>query len=338
MTKVSQVERLPTLCDHPSSHNPARSWAEAPGVAARRYAAIAPAAPHALHMPAHIFVRLGLWEENIRSNIASREAAESELKQERAGAEALLHAFEFLEYGYLQVGDTARAEAIKTAARAVRPDQVDARYANYYATAQARYAALFAVETQDWAGALRLVPDASTPWTSQQVVYLAHAIAAGHMRDAQAAQRTVEAIEGLVAKTAPPPEGRRTVIDEIIAWSDFAKGDVQRAISRLEPIAQNQAKTGKGEIELPAREMIASMLLLSGQTEAALTQFKSSLAVDPNRFNALLGAAKAAEKLGKMQEAAGYYRTLLKNCPEANGALGRLLDPARTFLNVARRR
>ena len=303
--------------------------------AARRYAAIAPAAPHALHMPAHIFARLGLWQEDIRSNIASRESAERELEEGRAGAEALLHAFEFLQYAYLQIGDSARAEAIRTAAKEVRPNQVDGRYANYYATVQARYAALQVMETQDWAGALKLVPDASTPWSSQQVTYLAHAMAAGYLRNPQAARRSVEAIDGLVAKlTQPPGEDRMTLVNEIHAWADFAQGDLPRAVARLEPIAQRQAKTGKGEVELPAREMLAHMLLLSGQPEAALKQFKESLAVDPNRFNALLGAGQAAEKLGRQQEAASYYRTLLKNCPEANGALASLLGHARLQANL----
>jgi hypothetical protein len=146
---------------------------------------------------------------------------------------------------------------------------------------------------------MSLVPDANTLWSSQQVTYLAHGMAAGHLRDVQGARRTVEAIDGLVAKLPQPlTEDRTTIIDEIHAWADFAQGDLQSAIARLEPIAQRQAKTGKGEVELPAREMIARMPLLSGQAEASLKQFQDSLAVDPNRFNALLGAGQAAQKLG----------------------------------------
>jgi tetratricopeptide (TPR) repeat protein len=317
-------------CDNPR-------MAEEGLAAARRYASIAPAAPHALHMPSHIFARLGLWPEDIRSNIASRESAERELSGARAGAEALLHALEFLEYAYLQMGDSARAQEIVTAGRAVRADQVDARYANYHATAQARYTSLFAIETQDWTSALRLEPATDTPWSSQQLTFLAHAMAAGHLRDAQAAKHAADSIDALVAKLSQPlTEDRATTIKEIHTWADFAQGDVPGAIRRLERIAERQAQTGKGEVEMPAREMLAQMLLLDGQAAAALKHFKASLAVDPNRFNALLGAGRAAEQLGQQQEAAGYYRTLLANCPNANGAADRLLEPARRFLNAQR--
>jgi tetratricopeptide (TPR) repeat protein len=241
---------------------------------------------------------------------------------------------EFLEYAYLQVGDSERAQGIVTAAREVRADEVDPRYVNYYPTVQARFTSLFAIETQDWAGALRLEPVADTPWSSQQLTFLAHAMAAGHLRDARAGKRAAESIDSLVAKLPQPlTEERATTISEIHAWAAFAQGDLQGAIARLEPIAQRQAKTGKGEVELPAREMLAQMLLLDEQAAPALKHFKASLAVDPNRFTALLGAGRAAQKLGRQQEAAGYYRTLLKNCPSANGAAVRLLEPARLFLN-----
>jgi tetratricopeptide (TPR) repeat protein len=242
---------------------------------------------------------------------------------------------EFLEYAYLQVGDSESAKGIATAARKVRAEEVDPRYANYYATVQARFTSLFAIETQDWAGALRLEPAVDTPWSSQQLTFLAQAMAAGHLRDAEAAKRTAEAIDALVAKLPQPlTEDRATTVSEIHAWAAFAQGDLKGAIALLEPIAQRQAKTGKGEVELPAREMLAEMLLLGGQAAPALEQFKASLAVDPNRFNALLGAGRAAQKLGRQQEAAGYYRTLLKNCPAPNGASARLLEAARVSLRM----
>jgi tetratricopeptide (TPR) repeat protein len=162
-------------------------------------------------------------------------------------------------------------------------------------------------------------------------------MAGAHLHDAEAGKRAVEAIDALVAKLPqPPPEDRTTTVREIHAWAAFARGDRQGAIARLEPIAQRQAKIGKGEVELPAREMLAQMLLLDGQAAPALEHFKASLGVDPNRFNALLGAAQAAQALGRQQEAAAYYRALLKNCPSANGASLRLLEPARLFLQVAK--
>jgi tetratricopeptide (TPR) repeat protein len=137
--------------------------------------------------------------------------------------------------------------------------------------------------------------------------FVVHAIAAAHLRDAQAGKRAADAIDALVAKLPQPStEDRATTLNEIHAWAAFAQGDVQGAIARLEPIAQRQAQTGKGEVDLPAREMLAQILLLDGQAAPALTQFEASLAVDPNRFNALLGAGQAAQRLGRRDEAARY--------------------------------
>jgi tetratricopeptide (TPR) repeat protein len=139
-------------------------------------------------------------------------------------------------------------------------------------------------------------------------------------------------MDALVAKLSQPPTGTgATIIDEIHAWAAFSQGDLQRAVALLQPIAERQARVGKSEVELPAGEMLGQMLLLGGQPESALKQFESSLAVDPNRFNGLLGAARAAEKLGRRENAARYYRLLLANCAQANGAPIRLLADARRF-------
>jgi tetratricopeptide (TPR) repeat protein len=123
-----------------------------------------------------------------------------------------------------------------------------------------------------------------------------------------------------------------TVSDEIHAWSAFTQGDIDGAIARLRPVADRQARAGKGEVELPAREMLAEMESMAGRTEAALQEYQTSLASDPNRYNGLLGAAQAAEKLGQTGVAAGYYRTLLETCAGANGAAVRALAHAREFL------
>jgi tetratricopeptide (TPR) repeat protein len=109
------------------------------------------------------------------------------------------------------------------------------------------------------------------------------------------------------------------VPDEIRAWARFANGDIQGAISLLRPVADRQAKVGKGEVELPAREMMAEMFLLSGKFTEALTAYRASLVSDPNRFNALLGAGEAAEQLKRRKIAATYYRALLANCSGATG-------------------
>jgi tetratricopeptide (TPR) repeat protein len=232
--------------------------------AAHRYASIAPASPHALHMPGHIFARLGLWPDDIQSNLASRAAAEHPMGM-RMGAENRLHAMEFLEYAYLQTGQDDEAHAIVTQARTVTAEEVDPRYPTYYGIVEARFPALYAIETHDWAMAAGLEVVVGGNAYSQALTLLA------------------------------------------------------RATALLRPVVERQAKVGKGEVELPAREMLADMLLLTGNARQAFEEYQESLRSDPNRFNALLGAGQAAERLGRRALAGDYYRTLLANCAGATG-------------------
>ncbi|MDP9013312.1 MAG: hypothetical protein M3O41_11765 [Pseudomonadota bacterium] len=301
--------------------------------AARRYASIAPAAPHALHMPSHIFARLGLWDDDIRSNRASKAASEN--PRIHVSAESRLHAMEFLEYAYLQVGHDEEARAIVTEGSAVKKSDVDARYPDYYSDVEARYTALFAIETRDWAMAASLQPMKGADWFSQGQTLLAHAVAAGHLHDAPGGKAAGRAIEAL-ATTHPKLQAgsaRATLPDEIRAWVRFAQGDLPGALALLRPVADRQDRIGKGEVELPAREMLAEMLLLSGQFAEALHEYQASLKSDPNRFNGLLGAGEAAEGLGERNVAAEYYRTLLANCRGANGHASSALKHPRTVVN-----
>jgi len=301
--------------------------------AARRYARIAPASPHALHMPSHIFARLGLWQDDIRSNLASKAATE-DTKGMHVGAENRLHAMEFLEYAYLQVGDDEKARAILHEAGTVLQAAVDPRYADYYPIVQARYPALFAIETQNWEMAARLKLIAPEDRESAGVTLLAHAIAAGHLHDRALASETVQAIDALTAKQPPRPghPGDHVLSDEIRAWADFANGNLPGAEELLRPIADRQDKIGKGEVELPAREMLAEMFLLHGQSSRALQEFQVSLKNDPNRFNALLGAGRAAEQSGQHALALRYYRTLADQCAGATGPAVKELEHAQAMI------
>lgn len=302
--------------------------------AARRYASIAPAAPHALHMPSHIFARLGLWDDDIRSNLASKAAAE--LPTAHVGAESRLHAMEFLEYAYLQIGRYDDAQAIITEAQTIQQLDVDPRYPDYYTDVEARYPALFAIETRDWAMAARLKPIVGGDWHSQGQTLLAHAIAAAYLHDAQGGQAAVQSIDSLTEaipylRTGSP---RASLPDEIRAWARFAAGDLQGALALLRPVADQQAKVGKGEVEVPAGEMLADMLFLSGRFTEALARYQASLVSDPNRFNALLGAGQSAERLGNRGLAGKYYQALLANCSCATGQATKALEHARSFMRA----
>src|SRR5579872_2167324 len=171
--------------------------------AARRYAEIAPASPHALHMPSHIYARLGLWQDDIRSNLASKAAAEVKTGP-RVGAENRLHAMEFLEYAYLQIGHENEARAIVVEAPSVKATDVDPQIdGSYYPQIQARYPALLAIETHDWATAARLQAPKGGLWYVQSLTLLAHAMAAAHTHDVAAAKEAAAAMNALVPKGVP---------------------------------------------------------------------------------------------------------------------------------------
>jgi tetratricopeptide (TPR) repeat protein len=297
-------------CDNPLM---ARDGLEA----ARRYATIAPAAPHALHMPGHIFARLGLWQDDIVSNLASKAAAED--PRNHAGVENRLHAMEFLEYAYLQTGRIAAARDIVRQAKSIKVSDLDPRYAGYYSTVETRYEFLLAVETQDWPMAAGIKPTAPDRGGSGGLAVLAHAMAAGHLRDTEAGRKAQLAANRLRAKLTPAQRTTATLPDEIRAWAAFSQGDLTTAIATLRPVADREAKVGKGEVELPAREMMAEMLFLSGRYGDALAEYQASLASDPNRFNGLLGAAQSATEFRQPELAERYYGVLHTTCSGADG-------------------
>jgi len=331
--------------DHPGIAHYMIHACDTPGLApegleaARRYAKIAPAAPHALHMPSHIFTRLGLWQDDIDSNSASKAAAENA----RAGAENRLHAMEFLEYAYIQTGHDEEAKAIIAEAKTIPQSEVDPKYRNYYPTVQARFPTMLAIETRDWQAAAHADLTADDGGWDRGRALLAHAIAAGHLKDRALANATLRATQvfmKLQMKGRPLPRSgtpEAGFLDEIQAWTDFANGDLHNAVRLMRPLADRQDKIGKGEVDLPVREMLADMLLIDGKNDEALKEYQASLTSDPNRFNGLLGAGQAAERLGKRDVAAGYYRALLANCTGANGyALTALRHPRAIVDEMAR--
>jgi len=286
--------------------------------AARRYAQIAPASPHALHMPSHIFARLGLWQEDIRANLASLEAAET-ASTVHVGAENQLHAMEFLEYAYLQIGEDKQAEQLLQAQAKIGYDQVDKNLRDYVNRTRANSPALYYLETRNWKTALSLEPDPAAETYNQAIIFWAKAVAAGHLRDVPTAQLAVARYDALLQATKDGPQSYRakfmtTKRDEARAWLYFLEGKHNEAIEILQAIADKQDVEGKAEIELPAREMLADMLLEMNRPAEASPEFEKSMKVDPNRFNGLYGAGRAAELLGQRGKERGYYELLLKNC------------------------
>ena len=299
-------------CDNPQ-------FAQQGLMAARRYAQIAPASPHALHMPSHIFARLGLWQEDINSNLASIAAIENNHSGMHMGAEHEAHAMDFLEYAYLQVGDDAKAKALVDKIAAIKPEDMDPGMTDYLNFMKVHMPALYFLETKDWKAAMAMTAPADIEFDAQAVAYWAQAVAAGHLHDAAAAQHAVSEYDRLMDATrkssyAYVVDGMATGREEASAWLAFAQGKDEEAVGLLKSVADKQDALGKGEVELPAREMLADMLLELDRPEEALAQYQKSMKVDPNRFNGLAGAARAAELAHQPEKAATFYSALTKNC------------------------
>jgi predicted Zn-dependent protease len=272
-------------------------------------------------MPSHIFARLGLWQEGIRANLASLQAAEVP-SGVHVGAENQLHAMEFLEYAYLQIGEDKQAEQLLQPQAKIGYDQVDKNLRDYVNRTRANSPALYYLETRNWKAAVSLEPDPAAETYNQAITHWARAVAAGHLHDLSTAQLAVQRYDALLQATEDGPRSYRakymaTKRDEAHAWLSFLQGKYNEAIDLLQAVADKQDVEGKGEIELPAREILADILLEVNRPAEALSEFEKSMKVDPNRFNGLYGAGRAAELLGQREKERHYYGQLLKNCAAA---------------------
>jgi tetratricopeptide (TPR) repeat protein len=297
--------------------NPAMASLALP--AARKYASIAPASPHAVHMPSHIFARLGLWREDINSNLAAIQAADKMAEMHMHVLHHTLHSMDFLEYAYLQIGDDTSAKAEVDAISSIHEVDSNPEYQDYFERILTAAPVKYAIERRQWKEALNLPPLASAPPYVQSITYLGRAIAAGHLRDSASAQDALKHYDELLEATRKGDKPyiadyMKDVSDMVHAWAHYASGETADAVRLLRSVADSQDKLGKGETSIPAREMLADMLLEAGRPQEALVEYETSLRTDPNRFNGLYGAAQAAEMTQQKEKAASYYAQLLKNC------------------------
>jgi tetratricopeptide (TPR) repeat protein len=320
LTKIFEVQP-----DHPgiahyiihSCDNP--QMAPLALAAAREYARIAPASPHAVHMPSHIFARLGLWQDSIASNASALHAADKMQEMHFHTAHHRMHAMDYMHYAYLQIGDDQNARAVSDAMAKMNRAEIEPEYQPYYDDMVSSMAARYAIERRQWKEALALQPIANAAPQQQVVTYWAHAVAAGHLHDAAAAQDALKHYDELlesIRKTGKPyhADMLKNEHEETQAWAAYAEGKSEDAVRMIREVADTQDKVGKGETESPAREMLADMLLEMNRPKEALAEYEVALKTDPNRFNELNGAARAAEKLDQKEKASGYYAQLLKNC------------------------
>jgi hypothetical protein len=299
--------------------------------AARRYASIAPDSAHALHMPAHIFVRLGLWRESIESNLASAKAAAEATRTGRADMHYQVHAMDFLDYSYLQAGDEA-------AARQVTEDlkNVVGANAQQIADHQADFRARAALELHQWKVAESLpVPDSKPRW--QQTTYWVRAIGAARNGDVAEAQKDLAKLQEVVAdladknkKKGPSSDEDDVQVQEAQAWIAFEQGKVDDAVKKLRAAADTDDAAEVEAISMPAREMLADMLLEAKRAPEALHEYEVTLRECPNRFDALYGAAHAAETSGHPEDARKYFSSLVaSSIPSADRPE---LQEARTYI------
>jgi len=300
--------------------------------AARRYAQIAPDSPHALHMPSHIFVRLGYWQDSITSNIASNDSGRRLAAEHKAEAHYQTHALDYLNYSYLQSGQEAKAREVIAHANHV-VGASEHRKQDYHAYLAARTA----IELHRWNEAVALQEPAESE-DMLDVVRWARTIAAarsGNVAEAESAfkalQKSVAAREAAAAKQGyPPPKEKATDLREAEAWLTFARGQTGAALDELRAAAAYQERNGGESLSVPAREMLADMLLELKRPGDALAEYQIDLKNAPNRFDALLGAARSAQASGNAAVAQTMYAQLAEICPA--GADRPELQEAKTYL------
>jgi hypothetical protein len=291
--------------------------------AARKYAAIAPSSPHAVHMPSHIFARLGLWQDDIASNKAALEAADKMAAMKLHVMHHRMHSMDFLQYAYLQIADDASAKQQYEELKKYNRAEIEKDYQGYFDEMLTSFSALYAIERKQWKEALALQPLPEAQPNIHLETYWAHAVAAGHLRDAAAAQEALKeyesSLDGLKKTSlAYLADNVKSEHEEVQAWTVYAQGKTDEATRMLRAVADRQDRVGKYEVEIPAREMLADMLLDMKRPREALAEYEISLKTDPNRFNGLYGAAHAAEMSQQKDKAAAYYALLLKNCEGVN--------------------
>jgi tetratricopeptide (TPR) repeat protein len=295
--------------------------------AARRYAKIAPSAPHALHMPSHTFTRVGSWQESIDTNVASAESA-----RKLGSVAEELHAMDYQAYAALQTGQDAVAKALVDALPPIKarfdPNAIGGAApgsAGVYALAA--IPARYALERGDWKAAAALAPDPSPFLFPDAQTWFAKALGAARSGDAAGTKAAIAEItrirDGLTAKKeaywAEQAEIQRRAAT---AWLALVEGRTSEALLEMMAAADAEDKTEKAAVTpgplAPARELLGEMLLQMEKPAAALQAFEATLKKEPNRFRALSGAIRAATLAGQGDRAREHAQTLLKVCTKAD--------------------
>jgi hypothetical protein len=297
-------------------------------VAARRYAEIAPDAPHALHMPSHIFTRMGYWQESIDCNMAAAAAA----RREGQTAEEL-HASDYEIYAYLQTGQDEAARRIldslpEIASRFDSKAELNGAggpSVGYFALAA--IPARYALERREWKEAAQLMPrETPFPYT-EAMTWFARGLGAARLERTHSARESVAALKQIreqLLKASESYWARQVEIQglEVGAWSALAEGKKEEALRQMKRAAGLEDGTEKSAVTpgplAPARELLGEMLLEMNEPAQALEQFEATLKNEPGRLRSLYGAAHAAQLSGSRDTSQRYFRELVKRCARAD--------------------
>ena len=313
---------------------------------ARKYAVIAPASAHAQHMPSHIFTRLGLWDESIKSNIDSANSAVcyAESVNPNASWVSEIHALDYLVYAYLQLGDNTKAQLEMDKMKMIK----EVFPSNHFATAYALIAvpSRLAVENKNWELATKLeLPKTNLDWDKatwpKAILHFSRALGFTNTGDSSSAQKELEILVSLRDRLNDAENsyesGQVTIqIEAIKGWIEYSKGNSDKAIEYMKLASNLENKTSKaavtpGEI-IPADELLADLYLVLDRPEEALKAYELNLKGHPFRFNGIYGAAKAAQQLNDTKLAIYYFEKLIKLSKDVNSSRAELLE-AKDYLD-----
>ena len=281
--------------------------------AARLYAKIAPDAPHALHMPSHIFTRVGAWTDSVATNRRSADAAKKSNDPDDA-----LHALDYMTYAYLQLGRDGDTRKVLDEARTltgINPARATAYYA--LAAMPARYV----IERGAWREATKLAPNSSNFPFTEAMTHLARALGAARNGDPAAAQKDVERITTLrddlkAAKNNYWANEVEVMRLSSLAWIALAQKRADEALGLMRQAADMEDKSEKNIVTpgrlLPARELLGDMLMDLKRPVEALTEYEASQLREPNRYRGLYGAGQAAAQSGNSTKARQYFSKLVE--------------------------
>jgi tetratricopeptide (TPR) repeat protein len=314
--------------------------------AAQTYDDIAPWVPHALHMPSHIFTRLGMWDESIAANRASAEAsrAYAAMRHRDASEAEELHALDYMAYSYLQEARDAEAKKIVDAAAKVRKTNPELEFIAAYALAA--IPTRYAFERNDWAAAANLAIPNVPHWSSfpflEALIEYGHALGRAHTGDLDGSRKAITRMQLLRDATKDAKfDYFKSHLDlqmqAALAWVAAAEGKKNEAIDILRRAADSEDRLGKHPASpgafVPVREQLGTLLLEAGQPKEAQQEFETALKIYPGRYRGLYGAAQAAEQAGDNAGANRYYTKLAAQTSKAGGSRAEL-NHVREFLSA----